>query len=152
MRNILLVCTGNTCRSSMAKGILEALLQQEGLDHTVAVDSAGTSVLYPEQAHPNAVEAVREWGIDLAGHLAKQVDEYLIANADLVLTMTSGQKELLQRMYPGYAHKITTLKEQAQVSGSRDISDPYGASLAVYQRTARELKEILHQLVTHKKI
>src|SRR5690606_11346889 len=102
--------------------------------------------------HPNAVEAVKEWGIDLRGHLAKQVDEYLIANADLVLTMTTSQKDLLQKVYPGYAHKITTLKEQAQVTGSRDISDPYGLSLTTYQKTAQELKEILHHLVKHKKI
>ncbi|QSX09318.1 low molecular weight protein arginine phosphatase [Alkalibacter rhizosphaerae] len=152
MKKVLLVCTGNTCRSSMAKGLLEHLLQEEKRIHAVEVDSAGTSVYFPEGANSNAIAVLKEWGIDISGHVAKQVDEYLIANADLVLTMTTSQKNMLQSTFPGYAFKITTLKEQAQVAGHPDILDPYGASLAVYKKTAEELKEILHHMVCHHKI
>lgn len=152
MKKLLMICTGNTCRSSMAKGILEKLLTEAGMEELVNVDSAGTSVFFPEGANPKAIEAVKSMGIDLTDHLSKQVDEELIANSDLILTMTSRQKEMLQSAYPGYAFKITTLKEQAQIEGDKDISDPYGATLSVYKKTAEELKEILHILVYHKKI
>lgn len=152
MKKVLMVCTGNTCRSPMAKGILELLLKEAGQEESVKVDSAGTSVFFPDGANYNAVEAVRSMGIDLSDHVAKEVDEKLIANADLILTMTTRQKYMLQNAFPGYAYKITTLKEQAQATGSLDVSDPYGSSLAVYIRTAEELREILHILIHQKKL
>jgi protein-tyrosine-phosphatase len=136
----------------MAKGLLEDLLKKAGLEHAVTVDSAGTAVFFEEGAHPNAIAALKEMGIDLSDHVAKPVDEYLIANADVVITMTISQKNRLHAAYPGYAYKITTLKEQAQVKGHPDISDPYGANLTVYKQTADELRKILHQLVHQNKI
>ena len=59
--NILLVCTGNTCRSSMAKGLLEQILDEEG-DRSIEVDSAGLNVYVPSEASEYAVEVMDEMG------------------------------------------------------------------------------------------
>ncbi|SHF00011.1 low molecular weight protein arginine phosphatase [Alkalibacter saccharofermentans] len=152
MKKILLVCTGNTCRSSMAKGIFEDLIKKEGRNDEIAIDSAGISVYYSEGANPNAILAAREMGIDISSHISKQVDEYHIANSDLVLTMTTGQKEILKARYSGYAFKIFTLKEFEGDSKTWDIADPFGGSLDIYKRTAKEIKDAITNLINNKKI
>ncbi|MBF7096165.1 low molecular weight protein arginine phosphatase [Alkalibacter mobilis] len=152
MKRILLVCTGNTCRSSMAKGIFEQIIEKEGLKDQISIDSAGTSVYYSEGANPKAIEAVGEMGIDISGHVSKQIDEKLIADADMVLTMTRTQKSHLHHLFPGYAFKITTIKEQAEENFYIDISDPFGSGLSTYRKTAYELQKTIKTLVENKKI
>jgi len=152
MKRILLVCTGNTCRSSMAKGIFEDLIKKEGRNDEISIDSAGTSVYYSEGANPNAILAARDMGIDISSHISKQVKEYHVANSDLVLTMTTGQREILKTRYSGYAFKIFTLKEFEGDSKTWDIADPFGGNLDIYKRTAKEIKDAITNLINNKKI
>ncbi|HAE61716.1 MAG TPA: protein tyrosine phosphatase [Eubacteriaceae bacterium] len=152
MKKILLVCTGNTCRSSMAKGIFEDLIKKEGRTDEISIDSAGTSVYYSEGANPYAVSAVKEMGIDISGHKSKQVEEYHVANSDLILTMTLGHKEILKSKYGGYSYKIFTLKEYAGKNSDFDIADPFGGSMETYRYTAEEIKDAISDLINHKKI
>ena len=78
--NILIVCTGNTCRSPMAEGILKHLLKSKGIEH-IDVSSAGTAGLEGYPPSENAVEATRVWDIDISGHRSRPLNRRLIESA-----------------------------------------------------------------------
>lgn len=134
--NILFVCTGNTCRSPMAAYIMEKVAVENDLD--VLIESAG---VFPEAGKPasdEAIKAMADMGIDLTGHRTQAVTEELLDKADVILTMTEGQKMLLE---PSAKGKIYTLLEYAGSEG--DISDPYGGDLEEYKETAQEIYDAI---------
>ncbi len=139
--NILLVCTGNTCRSSMAKGLLEQILDEEG-DRSIEVDSAGLNVYVPSEASENAVEVMDEMGVDISGHRSRQLTKEDIEKADLVLVMTPSHRSTLIDLFPQYADKIDTLLEYAY-GQDMAISDPFGLEKDAYQQCALQIRDAL---------
>ncbi|RLD54490.1 MAG: arsenate reductase ArsC [Bacteroidetes bacterium] len=82
---ILILCTGNSCRSQMAEGFLRSF------DPEIEVFSAGTEP--SNQVHLKAIEVMKEKGIDLSGHYPKKVDEFLDDSFDYVITVCGHAKE-----------------------------------------------------------
>lgn len=82
---ILILCTGNSCRSQMAEGILQSFSQE------IQVFSAGTAP--SQQVHPKAVEVMQELGIDVSQHQPKKVDDFINQSFDYVITVCGGAKE-----------------------------------------------------------
>ena len=82
---ILILCTGNSCRSQMAEGFLRSF------DAEIEVYSAGTEP--SNQVHPKAVTVMQELSIDLSGHQPQKVDEYLDDSFDFVITVCGHAKE-----------------------------------------------------------
>ncbi len=153
MKKILLVCSGNTCRSSMAEGLARHLLEQKGLLDSVTVLSAGTAAWAGQPATPEAVTALSEEGIDLSNHRAQALTPELIKEADLVLTMTGHHRQQVLRLVPAAAGKVHLLKkyaesfagdlETAESDWAYEIPDPFGQPLEVYRQVAQELKNNL---------
>lgn len=82
---ILIICTGNSCRSQMAEGFLKSF------DKNLEVYSAGT---YPAaMVHPKAVAVMKEIGIDISGGRPKSVDQFLKTEFDYVITVCDNAKE-----------------------------------------------------------
>lgn len=136
---LLFVCTGNTCRSPMAAALMNKLAEENKID--VAAESAGIFAEQDSGASENAIEAMKSFEIDLAEHKAVQLTEKMIEDADIVLTMTSGQKMMIE----GYApEKIFSIYEFLDRTG--EISDPYGGDLEEYMDTAEEIYEALVEL------
>ena len=154
--NILFVCTGNTCRSPMAEGIFKDMLKKEGIDY-INVSSAGISVFPGEHANEKAIKALKEKGIDIKGHRARQLSDEA-ERADIILTMTSHHKEVIENYFMingDVPSKIFTLKEfAAKISEekllSKDIDDPYGRDYNFYKKSRdeieKELKKIIHNM------
>lgn len=134
--NILFVCTGNTCRSPMAAALFNKIAVENDLD--VRIESAGLFAGAEDRASKGAVNAMKDYGIDLSGHRAKNVDEELLEKCDLVLTMTHSHKMALVK-YLG--DKVYTLCEYAGENG--DIPDPYGGDDEVYKKCAERLYNVL---------
>ena len=138
MKNILFVCTGNTCRSPMAAGIFNLLAGERGVDARAA--SAGLAAVNGVPVTENAVLAARELDCDIAGHTARQITPALLDEAAAIYTMNKNQADMLRALAPGSAGKILPL-------GDRDVADPYGGDLAVYRQTAREIYALVDRLV-----
>ena len=144
---ILFVCTGNTCRSSMAEALARALAEKRGgqaLD--LEIFSAGVAAGTGEPASANAVKALLEDEINLSGHLARQLNQDLINEVNLILTMTRRHKDIILQYVPEAKGKVSLLWEYAY-GQERDISDPFGQPLEVYRQCARELRECIDKVL-----
>lgn len=118
-QKILFVCTGNTCRSPMAE---ELFREKTGTgDNRFQVISAGTSAGRGVPAAEEAVQALKERGLDLSEHQSRPITGELLKEADLILTMTRNHKETLLQMEPGVGDKVFTLKEYARYLAGDDL-------------------------------
>lgn len=154
VRNILFVCTGNTCRSPMAAALLRQLLQERGGDLAqIRISSAGLYAHSGTPASPEAIEALRSYDIDLSTHLARELEREELAAADLILTMTNAQKNQILKVYPAFKDRVFVLKDfvRGEKNGSNnpgsDIPDPFGQPVEVYRRCAAALEQELRQLI-----
>ena len=141
MPRILIVCTGNLCRSPMAMALLQAKLARDKARHDWLVESAGIWASAGRPASVHAVKEMAERQIDLADHSARPVTSRLLAQADLVLVMTRNHAEALETAFPNQAHKVHLLSEM--IGKDYDVQDPYGSSRTEYECTARELEALV---------
>ncbi len=144
--NILIVCTGNTCRSPMAEGILKSMLSE---DDDIEVLSGGIFAFEGERVSENASLALKEKGIDILSHRAQSINASVIKDADLILTMTSAHKNTLVGLFgDDIKNKVYTLCEYAGICG--DIDDPYGGDIDCYRRCADRLYSVMQ--IVYKKL
>lgn len=144
--NLLLVCTGNTCRSPMAEGLARQMLAEaRGLapeDLAAAGIEIGSAGIFASSGSPasrEAVEAMARAGIDLNGHRSQPLSEQRVAEADVIYTMTEAHRRTLLESFPEAEAKTWTLDPQG------DIDDPIGMDLSAYQRTAELIRRRLEQ-------
>jgi len=142
--NILFICTGNTCRSPMAEGLLKDMARKKGMD--INVSSAGTFAFDGQEVSMEAVEVMKEEGIDIKNHRARIIHRDLLESADLILTMSSNHKKQLQNKYDFLKGKVYTLKEFAYKK-EEDIEDPFGRGIDAYKKAKEEIKEALKEII-----
>lgn len=141
IRKVLLVCSGNTCRSPMAEAMLKHEWQAAGHGWDLEVTSAGTGAMPGCAASPHALSAMRSRGLDLSAHRSRSVDEQTLAGVDLILTMTRRHKEHILSRWPHLAGRVFHLGEYA--GNGQEISDPFGGTLQDYAATATDLFAML---------
>jgi protein-tyrosine phosphatase len=144
---MLLVCTGNTCRSPMGEMLLKKIvaerlacpigeLEQRG----VIVASAGVAAVPGCAASIEAVEILQEQGLDLSKHESQPLTDKLIRHADMILTMTNGHKHAILRRWPEASSRTHTLRMDG-----RDINDPIGGPKELYREAANQVEQALRE-------
>lgn len=130
---VLILCTGNSARSQMAEGLLRA----EG-GELFEVFSAGVE---PSHVRPEAVEVMREIGIDISGHRSKSVEEFAGQEFDYVITVCDNAKERCP-VFPGRAARIHWGFDDPAAAGG-----DWAARLAAFRRVRKEIRARLRDFV-----
>lgn len=126
---ILVLCTGNSCRSHLAEGLLRAALG-DGFE----VASAGSNPA--GYVHPLAIRAMEEIGIDLAGHHSKHLDEFLDREVETVITVC-GNADQACPVFPGQANRHHwPFDDPAHATGTEE------EQLAVFRRVRDEISRV----------
>ncbi len=135
--NIVFVCTGNTCRSPMAKGIFEKIAKERGGSH-LKCDSAGVLVNKQSGATENAVKVCREIGVDIAKHASKSISSIDKKNVDLFVAMTKQHGEMIKNL--GIDNEKIYVPDP-------EIEDPYGGDIYVYRKCRDEIEKAAEVLI-----
>jgi protein-tyrosine phosphatase len=146
---IVVVCTGNTCRSPMAEAMLRMLVAEklgcttgEVEQHGVTIMSAGVSATAGGCAAAEAVATMRQRGLDISRHESQPLTEKLVRHADVILALTDGHRQQIVRRWPEAQSRTMTLR----VDGG-DIEDPIGGPPEVYQQCSLDIEEALRRRV-----
>jgi len=140
-KRILLVCTGNICRSPLAAALLSKALDDRELGG-VQVSSAGTGAWDGAPASEGAYLVALERGLDLSSHRARLLTRELVEDSDLILTMARHHRARVDEL--GGDGRVFVLGEFAGRTGAdAEVSDPFGGDLEVYRETCAELEALI---------
>jgi len=138
---ILMVCTGNICRSPLAESLMRAEFGRRGVD-SIEVSSAGTGAWEGAPASEGAYLVGLEHGIDLSEHRARLLTSEVVKRADLIFTMARHQRARVEDL--GGSGRVYVLGEYAGITGPEaEVSDPFGAGLDVYRETFGQLTDFI---------
>src|SRR5215831_899030 len=132
-KRVLILCTGNSARSQMAEGLL-----RHDAGGRFEVESAGVN---PTAVKPDAIQAMREIGIDISGHRSKSVDEFINQEFDYVITVCDNANEQCP-VFPGDTERIHwSFDNPAAVNGDEE------QRLSVFRRVRDEIRQRLRSFV-----
>ena len=140
---VLMVCTGNICRSPYAERLLRSRLTARLGDDAarVEVTSAGTRALVGESMHAPMVEVLAGYGATGDDFVARQVTQALLRDADVVLTASREHRAAVVSLVPGVLRRAFTLPEFARVVSAVDLqglpSDPVERLRALVRRAGQ---------------
>ncbi len=148
--NVLFVCAGNTCRSPMAEEIADDIGDRSS---SLEFKSAGTFACEGDSASQEAIEVMKEIGLDIEKHKSTQFSKELAEWADIILAMEAKHIEEMEAMAPDEKEKMHTLLGFAQgVEGypgeeGYDILDPYKEPIEDYRKTRDQIKEAVEKVI-----
>ncbi len=149
--SILFVCMGNICRSPTAHGVFQHKVAQQGLEHTIAVDSAGTHNYHPNSPpDERSQEHAAKRGYDLSNLRARQIAGADFDRHDLILVMDWDNLALVEDICPPQHHgKVRRLTEFCLRMDSPVVPDPYYGGTAGFDHVLDLVEDACDGLLRH---
>ncbi len=150
MKNILFVCLGNICRSSMAEGFLRAELKKRGLSR-IEVDSAGTSNWHiGNPPDSRAIATAAKHGIDISGQRARQITPEDFERFDLIIAMDADNYTDLQALAPSASLKqLVMCLDFSSMTNGGNVPDPYYGGQEGFNLLIGMLKDACKGIANH---
>ena len=139
IKNILVICVGNICRSPMAEYFFK-----QSYPH-LNIESAGISGLIGEGADAKAIQCMDALNIDMRPHIARKLNSDLIKKADLILVMSLNQQKHLEQTWPFAKGKVFRLGYWQH----KNVPDPYQHDQAFFDETCRNIQAYVSDWKSH---
>lgn len=147
-KRVLFVCTGNSCRSVMAQGLLQKVMKERNRGN-VEVLSAGVAALAGAGPTPETLRLLAQKGINMSAHRSRQVNRIMLRSADFILAMDDTHQARILELAPDVKNRLYLLNEFAKISNSGlNISDPIGRGMDFYERTFYMIKDAVEKIST----
>lgn len=146
MYHILVVCTGNICRSPMAEGLLKGRMPLD-LEDRVSVSSAGTHAMHGHPPAGNAVEAMALNGYAIERHRARQLTREIVKGVDLVVAMEKEHLKEIKRLRGWGKTPVCLIGEFGLPAGEEEIDDPIGKALPAYEACIERLRPCIDGII-----
>ena len=149
---ILIVCSGNVCRSPMAEKLLQRALAVEAapLDQ-IEVVSAGTTASYGDPASENTVAALRRVNIDIERHKSQPLTSELIERAFAIFGMTDAHLNALRYYHSGLPQRARLFREFIGEDEDDQIPDPFGQDFDAYKACMDAMIEAIPSIIAYLK-
>lgn len=154
---VLFVCLGNICRSPLAKGVFQKLVDDAGLSERFVIDSCGTADYHAgNQAHSQTRKVAKQFGVSLEDHRARQVELGDFEQFDLIVAMDQSNLSDLKHMRRGGGASIICLREHdPDANGDLNVPDPYyggpNGFVDGYRIIERSCQVLLEEIVANLK-
>ena len=145
---ILTVCTANICRSPMAAALLQhALAAQPEPLRSLKVASAGVAARSGDKVSENSVLALKKVGLDIANYVSRPLTQEMLNEAEMILCMTESHRAMIRFQAEPAPKNIFLFREFMPQRGDKEIADPYGGPLKIYEAARDEMVEAIPSLV-----
>ncbi len=145
---IIVVCTANICRSPMAAALLRhALAAQPEPLRSIPVLSAGVAARDGDAVSENSVYALKKVGLDIAAHTSTALTQEMLNSASLILGMTESHRQMIQLQAEPVPKNIFLFREFMPQRGHKEIGDPFGGPIRLYEATRDEMVEAIPSLL-----
>jgi len=146
--HILIICTGNICRSPMAQGLLaHALSAQPEPLRSLKVISAGVAAHTGEPISENSVVALKKVGIDISGLHSQGLTQDLLNKSVAVFGMTESHRAIIRSRARPVPQHLYLFREFLPAPAAQEIGDPYGGPLKLYESARDEMVEAVPSIV-----